>query len=116
MADFGLQFLNGFGESSDVEVLPANDLENKSADSYSASVVDSDFETINTLVAKDWGEKFDEKFIMEHAQTQLPTQPAPQTAPQSSNSDSINLSFTMRDAVIFGAGAIAAMIIGKLIK
>lgn len=122
MADFGLQFLNGFGESSDVEVLPANDLENKSADSYSASVVDSDFETSNTgaewwktnntLVAKDWGEKF----IMEHAQTQLPTQPAPQTAPQSSNSDSINLSFTMRDAVIFGAGAIAAMIIGKLIK
>ncbi len=107
MTDFGLQFLNGFGESSDVEVLPANDLENKSADSYSASVVDSDFETNNTLVAKDWAEH-----LKEYAQPQLPTQPAP----QSSNSDSINLSFTMRDAVIFGAGAIAAMIIGKLIK
>lgn len=111
MAGFGLQFLNGFGESSDVEVLPANDLENKSADNYSASVVDSDFETNNTLVAKDWAEH-----LTEYAQPQLPTQPTPQTAPQSSNSDSINLSFTMRDAVIFGAGAIAAMIIGKLIK
>lgn len=113
MADFGLQFLNGFGESSDVEVLPANDLENKSADNYSASVVDSDFdfETSDTAAAKEW---YEENGVFNH--TQVPTQPAPQTAPQSSNSDSINLSITMRDAVIFGAGAIAAMIIGKLIK
>lgn len=111
MTDFGLQFLNGIGESSDVEVLPANDLENKSADSYSASVVDSDFETSDTAAAKEWYEK---NGVFNH--TQVPTQPAPQTAPQSSNSDSINLSFTMRDAVIFGAGAIAAMIIDKLIK
>lgn len=107
MAGFGLQFLNGLGESSDVEVLPANDLENKSADSYSASVVDSDFETSRPT--------YIEPHVAE-PQTVVREVVVEDNSNSNSDSDSINLSFTMRDAVIFGAGAIAAMIIGKLIK
>ena len=105
MADFGLQFLNGIGESSDVDVLPAEDLENKSADSYSASVVDIDFETSRPT------------HIEPHvAEPQTVVREVVVENNSNSNSDSINLSFTMRDAVIFVSGAIAAMIIGKLIK
>lgn len=104
MADFGLQFLNGIGESSDVDVF-SEDLENKSADSYSASVVDSDFETSRPT------------YIEPHvAEPQTVVREVVVEDKSNSNSDSISLSFTMRDAVIFGAGAIAAMIVGKLIK
>lgn len=146
MAGFGLQFLNGIGESSDVDVF-SEDLENKSADSYIASVEKK------VADAKDWQEKNgqwfnepidDSKFGVDNWGNETYAGRAiltdntgrryvqyynggciPQayyldsntaSQPTESKSDSINLSFTMRDAVIFGAGAIAAMIIGKLIK